>query len=205
MVKRGVARDSSFESKDMIMAKTIPFFLMIFLFSGFAAALAKDNQPGRVEVTFDYNRAERDYANNQFAVWVEEQDGTFVRTLFVTEFTATKGWKIRKEALPTWKKKANLSLLAKEGVDAISGATPKAGRLAFSWDGKRADGSFVPPGDYTYFVECNYYWQDTVLYKGTIRVGTQKDTSKAEARFSTESAKNYTIIENVAAEFTPLR
>lgn len=186
------------------MIKMIPLILLMFIFSGIQLALAEDTKPGRVEISFDFNRADRDYANNQFAVWIEDLEGNLVRTLFVTKFTATKGWKIRKETLPTWKKKANISYLKKDDIDTISGATPKAGRLIFTWEEKNGDSSFLPSGDFKYFVECNYYWEDTVLYSGKIRVGNNKDTSKAVARFSRESAKKYNLIENVTAEFIPL-
>ena len=125
--------------------------------------------------------------------------------MFVTEFTATKGWESRQEALPTWKKKAKLSQLKKDEVDAISGATPKAKRLFFTWEVKTGDSSVSTSRDYKYFVECNYYWEDIVLYGGNIRVGNNKDTSVAVAQFSTESAKDYDIIENVTAEFIPLQ
>ena len=49
--------------------------------------MADDDIVGRVEISFDYNRAERDYANNQFAVWIEDQDGNLIETLFVTEIS----------------------------------------------------------------------------------------------------------------------
>ena len=185
------------------MTKIKSIFLFIIICFGFSPAVAEDKKPGRVEISFDYNRAARDYANNQFAVWIEDLNGNLVKTLFVTEFTASKGWKIRKETLPTWKKKANLSTLEKEDIDAISGATPKAQRLVFSWEETSGDRSVLSSGDYNYFVECNYYWEDTVLYSGRIRVGDKKNSSKAVALFSTESAKKYTLIENVTAQFIP--
>ena len=58
-------------------------------------ALAEDDILGRFTISFDYNRAQLDYANNQFAVWIEDQDGSLIETLLVTEFTATKGWESR--------------------------------------------------------------------------------------------------------------
>lgn len=114
------------------MTKIISFGLLMFLLAGVRPAFAKDTQLGQVEISFDYNRADRDYANNQFAVWIEDLDGHLVRTLFVTKFTATKGWKTRKETLPTWKEKSNISQLKKDEVDAIAGATPLAQQITFT-------------------------------------------------------------------------
>ncbi len=177
---------------------------MVYLLSGFSAVMAGDRSLGQLEISFDYNRATRDYANNQFAVWVEDMQGNLVTTLFVTQFTATKGWKIRKEALPTWKKKVNISKRDKKELDAISGATPKAGRLVYRWKEENSESSFLVPGSYRYFVECNLYWENTVLYSGTIRASGKSDISKAVAAYSTEKAKEYNIIENVIGRFVPL-
>lgn len=184
---------------------TTTCFTIAILFTVYQPTFAAKTNSGHVEITFTYNRVARDYANNQFAVWIEDQSGTLVTTLFVTEFTATRGWKIRKDALPTWKKKSNISHLSKDVLDAVSGATPKAGRLSFVWNGKNDANIPVPKGSYNYFVECNYYWADTVLYHGTIQVGDQKNSSKAIPSFSTESAENYTIIDNVEAVFSPIK
>lgn len=186
------------------MTKVIPCIIFILLFFWVCPVFAKSDILGRVEISFDYNRAERDYANNQFAVWIEDQDGNLIETLFVTKFTATKGWRIREETLPTWKNKANLADLKKDEVDGITGATPLAQQLVYTWVVKAGEHQALQHG-YKYFVECNYYWKDTVLYSGKIQVGNNENTSEAFAHFSTESAKDYNIIENVTAKFVPLR
>lgn len=183
-----------------MVTRAILFFLFFSFSAGFQSVYAEGKQLGQVEISFDYNRADRDYANNQFAVWIEDLDGNLIKTLFVTHFTVTKGWKTRKEALPTWRKKANISHLEKKDVDTISGATPKGGRLYFTWETDQDDGSFVPARDYNYLVECNYYWEDTVLYKGMIQLGKNEDSSKASPKFSTKNAKKYNLIENVKAK-----
>ena len=189
------------------MTKTTPYFVVFLVLLWTCNSSAMDStdapSPGRIEISFDYNRADRDYANNQFAVWIEDTDGKLVETLFVTEFTVTRGWKIRKEALPTWRKKASIGQLNKDQIDAIAGATPPAHTLVYSWDVKAGDGSTAVPETYNYFVECNYYWEDTVLYSGEIQVGNTAQKSTAVPRYSTDSARNYNIIENVSAEFIP--
>jgi len=76
----------------------------------------------------------------QFAIWIEDTDGSYITTLFATKKIATEGWisnngNRRKEALPHWCNKRGviyddgLLLPTKEEplTDGISGATPSAG------------------------------------------------------------------------------
>ena len=57
----------------------------------------------------------------QLVVWVEDETGNYISTLFITQKSAKKNFN-RPEALPVWEhKKTNL-----QEVDAISGATSKA-------------------------------------------------------------------------------
>jgi hypothetical protein len=77
----------------------------------------------------------------QFAVWIEDTEGNYISTLFVTEKIATEGWQAnngnrRKESLPHWCYTRGetywdgLFLPTKEQAlsDAISGATPKTNK-----------------------------------------------------------------------------
>lgn len=76
----------------------------------------------------------------QFVIWLEDTEGNYISTLFVTKKIATEAWMSndgnrRKEALPHWCYQRGiiyddgLYLPTKEEplIDGISGATPKAG------------------------------------------------------------------------------
>ena len=75
----------------------------------------------------------------QFAVWLEDEDGTFVRTLYATPKTAKKTFSFcpksgRPESLPVW---YNASKTAVH-LDAVSSATPKGGTVfQTELDGKK--------------------------------------------------------------------
>lgn len=75
----------------------------------------------------------------QMAIWMEDTNGNYLSTIYVTHKIATCSWKFaggnrRKEALPHWCHKRNI--LAEDGLylptkdmpvpDGISGATPKS-------------------------------------------------------------------------------
>lgn len=71
----------------------------------------------------------------QMALWVEDADGTFVETLYVTKKAAANKWigkpkEGRPESLPDWYKAKGQNpaeKIAKEDLDATTSATPKKG------------------------------------------------------------------------------
>ncbi len=186
------------------MKKYIVVFLLILL--GYHdPVFAQNEQLGTVIISFDFNRAKQDYANNQFAVWIEDLDGKLVKTIFATDFTARGGWQYRPESLPAWTQKSNISKLTEREVDAISGATPKSHRLVYKWKGDDSENNFSPAGKYKYFIEVNYYWDSTAFISGIIDIGDSANSTTAKATYSTKKVKKYNLIENVAAEYIPLQ
>jgi hypothetical protein len=156
----------------------------------------------RVEITFVYQR-QSGKASNQFAVWIEDAAGQYVKTLYVTRFTAKGGWKRRPQSLPRWVKTSQLAAITSQEVDAFSGATPLSGQLAYAWDCRDAGGMPVPPGTYRYLVEANLRWTGTVLYRGTIAVGGPAQRSVATRTFSGEAMPEREMITAVAAAYCP--
>ena len=73
--------------------------------------------------------------NPQCAVWLEDTDGNYVRTLYVTRRVSKRSWifapaKGRPEALPVWSHAANhdggKSMADNGELDAVTSATPNA-------------------------------------------------------------------------------
>lgn len=73
----------------------------------------------------------------QCAVWIEDTDGTYGETIFVTKSASKKAWKFspadgRPDSLPVWYNASSVNpadVMAAEGrkeIDAVTGATPKA-------------------------------------------------------------------------------
>lgn len=71
----------------------------IFVFSGFSQSVSSA-VGGSVEVSFHYAR-QKGFSSNQFAVWVEDSGGRFVKTLYATGFTASGGYKKKPLLLKT--------------------------------------------------------------------------------------------------------
>ena len=156
----------------------------------------------KVEISFVYQR-QNGIASNQFAVWIEDSSGKYIKTLYATRFTAKGGWERRPQALPGWVEASQPLNLSSEQIDAITGATPSAGNLTYLWDCKDNNGSMVPAGEYRYIVEATLRWYNRVLYTGTIKIGDTSQQSQATSEFFGDSDNERGMITNVTAKYTP--
>jgi len=178
------------------------------LFCAVLAALAPaaaTAQPGAVTITYTLHRIPR-IASNQLAVWIEDGEGRFVKTLVATDFMdRRRGLLRRPQACPEWVQAAGLHELAAEEIDAVSGATQKPGAISLTWDCRTAAGHPVPPGAYLYKVEGNLFWEKRVLWTGTIAVGGLPSGSAATAVYLPDAspAAGGPIVEGVTARFQP--
>ena len=140
-----------------------------------AAASAQKAQS--LEVSFNYQRQDT-HGSNQFAVWIENDKGEVVRTLFVTAFTTkgrargneelVRGYVKRPYCVPTWVKDVNANSLSDSDLDAYTGATPKeSGIQSFTWDLKDSKGAVVANGNYKVFVEATLFDSSIVTYSGS--------------------------------------
>ena len=121
-----------------------------------------------LEVSFDYQR-QAGPGSNQYAVWIENEKGDVVKTLFVTSYTTKgrarggeqpkRGYIVRPACVPTWVKTVKADERTDQQLDAVTGATPQAGgTLTFTWDFTDEQGKAVPQGNYIY--ENTGYWEE---------------------------------------------
>jgi hypothetical protein len=163
---------------------------------------SNSNSHPRLEITFDYRR-QSGIASNQFAVWIEDAAGRYIKTLYATRFTATGGWKKRPACLPAWVAAAQPDTLSSAVVDAMTGATPPSGRLHYVWDGRNQDGSRVAPGAYRYVLEGNLRWDNRVVYSDLFELGGPGQTSRPEPTCFGDSGEELGMISDVIATYTP--
>ena len=181
------------------------FALCSLLVGGKTLAADKPQQTGvsseRLDITFDYQRG--GIASSQYAIWVEDAIGRPVRTIFVTRFTATRGFSERPDAVPTWVARANPAQMTPDQVDAVSGATPSNGRLHYIWDGKDDQGKTVSAGTYTVFLEGTLYWNTRVLYSAQVQWGGPSSASlPVKVRKNGTSDRNKDMLDNVKITHT---
>jgi hypothetical protein len=173
-------------------------------FASMAVSAQAQARPGIVTISYNLFHL-RWIASNQLAVWVEDAHGSFVTTIFATDFMARrKGYLRRPQCCPEWVKPSGLARLPDASVDAISGATQKPGQVELSWGCTDADGRPVPAGVYTYKVEGNISWEKRVLWEGRIEVGGAPSASVALPMYIPDSARTAgTLLAEVSAKFQP--
>jgi len=171
------------------------FFLVLLTTLILAGAVAQTPQAA-AEITFTFTR-QTGSASNQFAVWIENAQGQFVKTLYATRYTANGGWERRATSIPVWVKKSNLSDMTKTQVDVITGATPRAGTLTYTWDGTDSSGASVPNGDYVIFLEGTLRWENQVYYRAPIRLGQGPAAAQVSVEYSSDPMPERAMIDDV--------
>jgi len=146
-------------------------FLIVFsLFGLILSNAAAQVSAAQAELSFTFTR-QTGFASNQFAVWIEDAQGNYVKTLYATRYTAKGGYKSRPTSIPQWVKKSGLSALTREQVDAISAATPKTGEVSYAWDGTNAKGALVQAGAYVIKLEATLRNESQVYYSAPFTLG----------------------------------
>jgi tetratricopeptide (TPR) repeat protein len=101
-------------------------------------------------LAIDFILGFQDELEPQTAVWIEDKDGNFVKTIYVSGFSGhTKEREVR---LPKW---ANSSKFV--DVDAVTGASINVGHHIYVWDLKDSLGRRVKAGKYVVKVEVAYW------------------------------------------------
>ena len=142
---------------------------------------SKKSEPAKkvqtLEVSFNYQR-QAGPGSNQYAVWIENEKGKVVKTLFVTSYTtkgrarggeqAKRGYIVRPTCVPTWVKTVKADEKTDQQLDAITGATPQTGGTqTFTWDFTNQEGKAVPQGMYKVVVEATLFFESDIIYSGT--------------------------------------
>jgi hypothetical protein len=179
------------------MKRSLFIFLLSIIVLTCTGAQQKTSQAA-AELSFSYTRLSGS-ASNQFAVWVEDSQGRFIKTLYATKYTANGGWKRRETSIPVWVKKSGLSNLTNTQIDAITGATPRTGALTYTWDGTDSSGAAVPAGNYILFLEGTLRWENQVLYRAPIRLGNDAAAAEVTVEYTGDAGADRSMIADVKA------
>jgi len=149
-----------------------------------------------VELTFTYTR-QSGPASNQFAAWIEDTEGKYIKTLYVTKWTSNGGYSKRPATIPMWVKKADPSKMTKAQVDAVSGATPQTGNVTCTWDGTDGKGAALPNGNYVLVLEGTLRWENQVYYRAPIALGKGAMTPKVDVEYVGDITAERVMIKDV--------
>ena len=168
----------------MKQKKIISVILAVMLLSVIAVAQnsKKAAKANTLEVSFNYQN-QAGPGSNQYAVWIENEKGEFIKTIFVTSYTTKgrarggeqpkRGYIVRPACVPTWVKTSKAEEKTDVQLDAVTGATPQnGGTQTFTWDFTDENGKTVPSGTYKVKVEATLFFDSDIIYTGTF---TTKD------------------------------
>ena len=162
-----------------------------------------------LEVSFDYQR-QAGPGSNQYAVWIENEKGDVVKTLFVTSYTTKgrarggeqpkRGYIVRPVCVPTWVKTVKADEKTDQQLDAVTGATPQAGGMqSFTWDFTDEQGKAVPQGNYKVVVEATLFFDSDIIYSGTFSTKDKAGDIKLTSTLTKEDEQHKDMVTNVKA------
>ncbi len=153
---------------------------------------------GKLQITYLVSSAD---ASRFTAVWLENEGGELVKTLFVSSELAQGAFTVEGDICPDWIKKSHWEKASQAEVDAVSGPTPTAGSGSLSFDLKKLG---ISPGVYILCMQIHIHDNYNILFKGQIRLGEQSAEVQPEVFYSPkryESAED--LFHDVRVRFTP--
>jgi hypothetical protein len=155
---------------------------------------------GILEVSFLFNKAEEVVPSYQTAIWLEGENGGFVKTLFVSQFLAGAGTSL--EVLcPDWIKQAHWEKVDEAEFDAVTRPTPPIGSNSLKFD---CLSKGILPGTYYFCVQAHINANFNILYRGRIAVGGGASEGAAEAFYSPKKHPLASeILSDVRAKYVP--
>jgi len=156
-------------------------------------------QQAAAELNFTFTR-QSGAASNQFAVWIEDAGGRYVKTLYATRYTANGGWRNRPTSIPVWVRQSGLSGLNNTQIDALTGATPRTGKLTYTWDGTDSQNAAVPNGDYVLILEATLRWGNQALYRAPVRLGSGSANARVSVEYTDDTVAERAMISDVTVQ-----
>ena len=156
----------------------------------------------RLEISFTYSK-QRMIASSQYAFWIEDMDGNYIDTVYVTQWTAQGGFSYRPLSIPLWVSVAEPSAMSSAEIDAISGATPRSGDYLMVWDFTDRNGNAVTETELRFFIEGTMNNEDCVVFSGTITAANKMQVVVPQPVFSFPDSEYKDMLTNVMVTFFP--
>ena len=155
---------------------------------------------GQLEITFAFNKPadESVEPSYQLAVWLEDVEGNYIKTLQLAEYLSIGGYNDT-TICSNWIKKAVWDTVSIETADAVTKATPPIGldTLLFEIDLQE-----LKPSVYQYCLQAHIIEDYNIQFTGKINIGTQSDENVATVSFSPTPYKDAeNIISDVKAKY----
>lgn len=155
---------------------------------------------GTLEISFLFNKAEGVVPSYQIAVWLEDGEGKYVKTLFVSQFLSGSAL-VYEGICPDWVKQAHWEKVEEKEFDAVTRPTPPMGANTLKFDCHQKE---ILLGTYRFCVQAHINEDYNILYRGKITVGQDASEGRAEAFYSPKKHPLASdILCNVRAKYVP--
>lgn len=158
------------------------------------SACAKKQSLGTLQVTFTFNQATGDVEPSfQTAVWLEDADSHYVKTLFLSEYLSYGGYN-DSTICPAWNSLADWGHAPMKAYDAVTRATPPLGVKFLHFN---LDSLALPPGAYLCCVQTHIIEDYNILFKNRIDIGRTGNETTFPAIYAPNA---YPGAENILAD-----
>ena len=141
----------------------------------------------------------------QLAIWLEDTEGNYIKTLYVTERASHKSWIMgpkegRPESLPVWYHASKFEPAKKATpdikLDAVTSATPKGGII---FDAELEDKTYILRAEFNTSFDYNDFYtkknsgvngQPSVIYEATIPADFNKGSKEIRLVFTGTGSLN---------------
>ena len=159
----------------------------------------------KLEITFDFKRQD-DWKNNQFAIWMEDYNGTYLKTIYVSKEVMDRN--AEKKLLPRWSKTVETVGESRKDLEKVAKSVPQSGKSTYLWDGTDRYGSTEYEteenmSDYRKcYIECYGEGNEYALYIGSFSIGDDTSSGFAGLHTGTDRVKtDNKAIRNVEGHF----
>ena len=174
---------------------TLLSLLLICAVSAPAAAAT-----GTVLVSFLYMPPSQIEPTYHTAIWLEDQNGALVKTLFVSHDLSSTEYKMG-DACPDWVNQAHWEKAAPSLVDAVTGPTPNVGSGALAFDIAALN---LAAGMYQFKLQVHISEKYNVLYTGKLSIGAAANDATLEILYSPSRPPGGTeFVRDVRARYVP--
>jgi hypothetical protein len=133
------------------------------------------------------------------AIWLEDQTGMLVKTLFVSHDLSSTEYKMA-DVCPDWVHQAHWEKAPAPVVDAVTGPTPNVGSGALAFDVAAFD---IPAGAYRFKLQVHISETYNVLYSGRLSVGGAANEAALEMLYSPSKPPGGTdFVRDVRVQYT---
>ncbi len=187
----GLARDMK-----KINVRQLIIYILLLTVAGCISPGSRSKKSS-LKISFEVNKKEGIQPSYSTAIWLENQHGEIVKTLYVSEYLSLGGFNDLKSC-PDWSKKSRWAMTPRAEADAVTGATPMIGNRNYDFAFSKGE---LPPGRYKYFIEVHLLEEFNELYSGEIDVPCNMIKSKTQVTYLPEKhPKAGDILSNITLE-----